>query len=640
MIFYKRYIILLASIIAVLGISAGTKHGTTSAHTSLNGKILTGYQGWFAAQGDGSNQNWKHYSISTQRLGQAFEPGACSIDMWPDTREYPANEQYQTAFTSPDGTKATVFSSYKMNTSQLHFRWMEEYGIDGVILQRFVTNIRNSGSLRNFNDTVLAHTFKAAKSYNKAVSIMYDMTSMRSADTTAVKNDWKRLVDSFKITNGGDDQTYLYHKGKPLICLWGVGFNDGRHDTITSPTSAYSMDAVKRLVRFFKDDPEYGGCTVLLGVNYTWRTKTNKEFIDNFLFDIIKMADVVNPWLVGRISSVNSMSSFGSQIQGDLYWCQNNGVEYMPCAFPGFSWLNMAFRDPTKSTNIISRDKGNFLWRQFETAVSRGVDQIYATMFDEIDEGTALFKVTNSPPNNIDGNNTPNTTRVGDYPASVFQTYEGLSSDYYLWLTGEATRMLRKEVNITQSLPIRSDRFSLGGVTLASEIVSEGKYRITYTGTTSGRLFCSNPYVVPYGAPTYGKLIDDKYFGNELTAEGIIVDGQPGQIVTVIRTDADKKAMGAGSIMLQQGTGLKEVKDLPLLVFYSSQSQEIILRSRVETAIKGVVSIYSLSGVELIKSDIELLERDVKIPVGLSNGAYILNVNSSDGIFSQKILIM
>ncbi|OQA08178.1 MAG: hypothetical protein BWY67_01559 [Bacteroidetes bacterium ADurb.Bin397] len=45
-------------------------------------------------------------------------------------------------------------------------------------------------------------------------------TSMRTADTTAVKNDWKRIVDNFKVTNNGDDQPYLYHKGKPLVCLW------------------------------------------------------------------------------------------------------------------------------------------------------------------------------------------------------------------------------------------------------------------------------------------------------------------------------------------------------------------------------------------------------------------------------------
>ncbi len=618
---------------------AETKHGVTSAHATLNGLILCGYQGWFATPTDGASQSWKHYSTSTQRLGQLFEPGACSIDMWPDMREYDSGEQYATAFTNPDGTKASIFSSYKLKTSLLHFRWMEEYGLDGVILQRFVTSIRSAGSLRNFNDTVMIHTLKAAKAYNKAVCIMYDMTSMKSSDTTTVINDWKRLVDNYKITSNGDNQPYLYHKGKPMICLWGVGFNDGRHDTITSPTTAYSMSAIRKLVQFFKNDPNYGGCTVMLGVNYTWRTKTNNAFIDDYLNDIIKMSDIINPWLVGRFSSVSSMSSFGTQIQGDMLWCANNGVEYMPCAFPGFSWLNMAYRDSSKSTNIISRDKGNFIWQQFGTAISKGAQQIYATMFDEIDEGTALFKVSNTPPNNINGNNVPNTTRVGDYPASVFQTLDGLSSDYYLWLVGEASRMLRKEYAVTQSIPLRSDKFSLGGATLISEVLPNGKYKISYTGTVDGKLFCSKPYVVAYGATTYGKLIDSRYYPTELIPEGVIIEGTPGQIVTVIRTDADGKAIGASSIILQPSTGINEIKDNPIAVYYDKLQHQLMLKSRSESPQTGNITIFSTTGSEVLKQQIKLNDARIQIPLNLQTGVYLMNISTSTGYFSQKFII-
>ena len=48
---------------------------------------------------------------------------------------------------------------------------------------------------------------------------------------------------------------------------------------------------------------------------------------------------------------------------------------------------------------------------------------IYIAMFDEMDEGTAIFKCTNSPPT-TDG--------------VPFVGYEGLPSDYYLRLAGEA----------------------------------------------------------------------------------------------------------------------------------------------------------------------------------------------------------
>ena len=633
----KTVLIIAVSAITVVAF-AGTKHGATSAHTTINGKILCGYQGWFATPTDGASLSWKHYSINT-KSGQLFEPGACSFDMWPDMREYNTNESFQTAFTDPDGTKSRVYSSYKLTTSLLHFRWMEEYGIDGVILQRFVTNIRNSGSLRNFNDTVMMHTMQAAKAYDRAVCIMYDMTSMKSADTTAVKNDWKRLVDTYKLTSGGDNQPYLYHKGKPMICLWGVGFNDGRHDTVTSPTSAYSMDAIRGLVQFFKNDPNYGGCSVLLGVNYTWRTKTNKPFIDDHLNDIIKMSDMINPWLVGRLRTVSDMNSFGVQIQGDMLWCSNNGIEYMPCAFPGFSWLNMAYRDSTKGTTVISRDKGNFIWRQFETAITKGVQQIYATMFDEIDEGTALYKVTNSPPNNLNGNNLPNTSRVGDYPASVFQTLEGISSDYYLWLVGEATRMLRKEYAVTQSIPYRSDKFSLGGVTLVSEPLPDGKYKLSFTGTIEGKLFCSDPYVVAYGAPTYGKTIDSRYFGKEITTEGVIVKGIPGQTVTVVRTDANQKAMGAGSIVLQASSGIKATKVNPIVVFYDNKQHQLVLQSHTESLQSGILTIFNATGSELLRKQLKPDFKSIQIPLYLQRGICLVCTSGFNGNFSQKITV-
>ncbi|MFC2115053.1 hypothetical protein ACFLTU_01160 [Bacteroidota bacterium] len=57
---------------------------------------------------------------------------------------------------------------------------------------------------------------------------------------------------------------------------------------------------------------------------------------------------------------------------------------------------------------------------------------IYVAMFDEMDEGTCINKCSGDPP-------------IGDSPAP---NYEGLPSDFYLWLTGRVTKMLRQNARM------------------------------------------------------------------------------------------------------------------------------------------------------------------------------------------------
>jgi len=80
---------------------------------------------------------------------------------------------------------------------------------------------------------------------------------------------------------------------------------------------------------------------------------------------------------------------------------------------------------------------GRFLWEQLQTLSNLGVEPVYVAMFDEVDEGTALFKVTNKPP--VEGH---------------FVGYEGLPSDWYLRLVGEGGRRLRQGQPVLAEIPI------------------------------------------------------------------------------------------------------------------------------------------------------------------------------------------
>src|SRR4051794_21139099 len=74
--------------------------------TSLRGKVLCGYQGWFRCPGDAARQGWVHWSRDSQRLA----PNTLTFDMWPDMSEYPVAERYAApGFTHPGGQPAYLF---------------------------------------------------------------------------------------------------------------------------------------------------------------------------------------------------------------------------------------------------------------------------------------------------------------------------------------------------------------------------------------------------------------------------------------------------------------------------------------------------------------------------------------------------
>lgn len=404
-------------ILFTVNIMGKQSHATSSRFMSYKGLVMAGYQGWFNAPEDGAGRGWNHYTKNGK-----FYPGMCTIDMWPDISEYKV--KYKTPFVFADGNPAYTFSSYDKSTTDLHFKWMKEYDIDGVFMQRFVASIRTKVGV-NHTNTVLNNAIEAAEANNRAICVMYDLSGMQPHEVDLLIADWKDLVDTQKLTSRKNNH-YLYHRNKPLVAIWGVGFGDGRK---------YGYPEFEKLMNFFKNDPVYGGCSVLLGVPTRWRELGSDSDKNPKLHEIIKRADIVQPWLVNRFNQ-QTYSGFHSMIEKDLIWCKDNGLDYVPVVFPGFSWYNM--KSDSKS-NQNPRNGGRFYWDQISKSIALGCEMLYYAMFDEIDEGTAIFKIANNPP-------------VGE---SIFVGNEGLPSDHYLWLAGQGGKMLRKVVPFTSTIPER-----------------------------------------------------------------------------------------------------------------------------------------------------------------------------------------
>ena len=398
----------------------------STENTSILGKVLAGYQGWFNTPTDGSNRGWQHYKTASG----AFEPGEVTVDFWPDMSEADVDEKYATPFFHKDGSLATVFSSANIKTVNRHFKWMNDYGIDGVFFQQFASNLRSNNPKGRANALVVFDNIIAGAkaNNNRLVSIMYDLSGSNATGTMVndIKQHWQEMANKHGVNDNTKEYVLTYQQ-KPVVAIWGVGFNR---------TDNYDLDDIAELINYFKND----GCAVLLGVPRSWRTPGQGDAVNNpQLLNVIKSADIVHPWTPGRYSNISGIDSHRSIIIADKAWCDAENLLYMPVVFPGFSWQNLKkSQEQSSNLNSIPRLKGDFLWRQFYNAIDSGSQTVYVAMFDEMDEGTCIFKVDNNPPSSVE---------------SQFTNYEGLPNDYYLWLTGKAGEALRGEITLTSAQP-------------------------------------------------------------------------------------------------------------------------------------------------------------------------------------------
>ncbi len=384
---------------------------------TLQGKVMTGYQGWFNCEGDGADLGWVHW---IKKRGQPPGPGNVSVDLWPDTSEYDEDELYDTDFTYPDGATARAFSSYNRKTVVRHFKWMADYGIDGAFVQRFAHGLRNEDWLHHKN-VVLSNAREGANRHGRTYAVMYDLTSLPDEKIRAVYDDWMMLCREMKIT---EDPAYQHLNGKPLVAIWGVGFNN-------KIKQRNSLEACSNLIKSMKLE----GVSVMLGVPTGWRERERDALEDPELHDMLRLADVLSPWSVSRFRDLDGVERHAERHWApDIAWTKDNDMDYMPVIYPGFSWYN----NKGGELGAIPRLKGRFMWAQALACEKAGAEMIYVAMFDEVDEGTAIFKCADHPPRND--------------PAR-FLDLEGLPSDFYLYLAGEAGKLIRGEIPISDEVP-------------------------------------------------------------------------------------------------------------------------------------------------------------------------------------------
>ena len=432
-----------------------------TVENDLTQKLMMGYQGWFLAQGDNSQPNdWRHWFHSTTDPSA----GQLNFDLFPDLTEY--KTMYPTSMVYPGGAPVKLYSSHDSSTVNTHFRWMQQYNIYGVYLQRFLGEVVNDPRFFAVRNDVTKNVANASQIYGRHYAIMYDISGVPDDGTlyTKLVKDWQYLVDSQNINT---QSVYIKQKGLPVVAIWGIGFA-GR---------GLKVSTFDSLINYFHYlAPAKYRAYVVGGVPGQWRTLNGDSETDTSWTHVYHSLDMISPWAVGRYTDNAGADNWKTQrIVPDLADCNTNNVNYMPVIFPGFSWMN----ENGGTLNQIPRNGGNFYWHQAYNAKTAGSNFIYVAMFDEVDEGTAMLKAAPT-------HATVPTT--GTYLTLDADGYNCLPSDWYLQLANETQKMLDGTTAASSTIPLNPNRCDTVSVTSSGSITeggAAGTFIIKGTNVTS-----------------------------------------------------------------------------------------------------------------------------------------------------------
>ncbi|MEV6967530.1 discoidin domain-containing protein [Hamadaea sp. NPDC051192] len=284
---------------------------------------------------------------------------------------------------------------------------MRDNGCDTAALQRF-NPFGGEGAIR---DAMAAKVRTAAEATGRRFYVMYDVTNWTNMQSE-IKTDWTQKMSAHTASSA-----YAKQNGKPVVCVWGFGFNDdGR---------PFSAAACLDVVNWFKNQ----GCYVIGGVPTYWRQGINDSRAG--YFDVYTAFHMISPWMVGRTGTLDGLDWFYTNVNlADQAECNARGIDYQPCVMPG-------------DLSSHARHHGDFYWRHLYNMIRLGAQGLYVSMFDEYNEGNQIAKTAESAA----------FIPAGSSFVTLDEDGTACSSDYYLRITADGGKMLKGQIALTAVRP-------------------------------------------------------------------------------------------------------------------------------------------------------------------------------------------
>ena len=212
-----------------------------------------------------------------------------------------------------------------------------------------------------------------------------------------------------------ESDMYLHSNGKPMIAIWGIGGEQDNH--ILDPVEALDV------VNYLKDE----GFSIYAGVIRSDFYKDGQK--DEKWNEVFSKLDVISPWHIKGNRAEDQFTQSKKAAEEGIAALNGTNATYVPVIFPGKSGKNL--RD--LGLNWKPRNGGKLYYDLGEGAIAGGAKTLYTAMFDEVNEGTAIYKTVAKK---------EDLPRNGTYISLDVDGYD-VPSDKYLTIAGDLAKRLQ-----------------------------------------------------------------------------------------------------------------------------------------------------------------------------------------------------